>query len=220
MRLHEIESGHHTPHDWSKRLSSSYIYGTVNGVVNTPEVLYVRAIGEVQGTNLNAFKSTEIYVRTKHTHGDHVSARLSDLDVISFKPDPGIYNVRNKYPISLTHTTYRQWHFGCTNETIRLVRLSGQAIPQHYVDLEFCFNPVYPTIGNAIELLKTKERKHVAISPKVSILASGKSIDRFVLLYNFLPLATINNGMWFPSQSGKALEKIANEYKHVLMSLI
>lgn len=218
MKLFDIEPNTHSPHDWSKRLVSSYIYGTVDGQVAEPSVIYVRSVGEMPQTTLSAYKACDLYLRVSSSNIN--VARLNDLNVLSFRPEPGIYNFQDRYPVMVTHTSFRQWHFGVTPETIRIQRLNNTAQDHNYTILDSCFNAVYPTIGNAVEDLKKGKRKHIAISPKVSILASGSTLDRFVLLYKFLPLATINNGMWFPSQSGKSLEKIANEYKQVLMELI
>jgi hypothetical protein len=216
MKLFDIEPNTHSPEDWNKRLNNSWIYGAIDN--KPPATLYIRGIQAIQSTTKAAFDMASVQYKGVNDVG-YSASTLSMLDVHNFKPDVGVYNL-DYFPILLTHLPYRQWHFGATSESITCSRLSGAPISWNGHTLDLCFNPTYPTLGKAVELLKTRKKKHVALSKKVSLLASGVKLDRFLLLYNFLPIATIQNGMWFPASSGKPLERVANEYKDVLLSLI
>lgn len=216
MRLPDIEPNTHSPQDWHKRLSSSYIYGH-NGLVSTPKVLHIKAISEISGTSEQDYEAALVVY--KDAEGNTQQCPASRLHVEAFRPEPGIYNLQ-QFPVSVTHLPFRQWHFGCTSESISIKRLSGQHWNLATHLYENLFNPTYPTLGDAVELLKAKKKKHIAVSPYVSLLASGAKTDRFVILYKFVPIASINNGMWFPSPAARPLEKIALEYKDVLMDLI
>lgn len=218
MFLKDIEPGAHSTHDWNKRLCGSYIYGYLDGIFDTPSVIWIKAITEYEDTSQAAFENAELYWKIVGD-GQPRCCSLSRLFVLSFKPDVGVYNL-SKFPIHVSHLPYRQWHFGVTNESLVMRRLNGQNWNFSFESLLPCFNPWYPTLSDAVEMLKEGERKHVAISNRVSILTSGVKKDRFLLLYQFVPIASINNGMWFPSAVGKPFEKVAMEYKDRLLNLL
>jgi len=216
MLLPNIEPNTHSPNDWNKRLSNSYVYASVdNGATN--KVVFVKAVSEILGTSLEDYQNATVIYKDHQTQAQQCNA--SKFGVESFRPEVGIYNL-DKFPVFITHLPFRQWHFGCTSESIAIKRLSGIGWNVSMREYEYLFNPEYPTLGDAVDLLKGKKKKHIALSPYVSLLASGTKVDRFVLLYKFVPMASINSGMWFPSPSGLALEKVALEYKDVIMELL
>lgn len=217
MLLSEIERGTHTVQDWCKRLVNSYVYGTIEGISNKPSVIYIKAMGDWNEASEEAFRLSEMYY--KFPEGSTQVTKVCFLNVIAFRPDPGVYNIE-RFPVLASHLPHRQWHFGTTSDSFAIRRLSGENWAFGFDSLESCFNPVYPTVGDAIDMLKAKEKRHVAISNKVSLLASGAKLDRVMLLYRFTPIATIHSGMWFPSSAGKALEKVALEYKDLLLSML
>lgn len=218
MFLKDIEPGAHSTYDWNKRLCGSYIYGTITGIVDEPSVIWIKSISEFDETNINAYNNSEVSWKIVGAANPRIS-ELNRLFVISFKPDVGVYNL-SKFPIHVFHLPYRQWHFGVTSESLMMKRLSGQNWNFAYESLLPCFNPWYPTLADAVGMLKDGERKHIAVSNKVSLLTSGVKKDRFLLLYQFIPIATINNGMWFPSVVGKPFEKVAMEYRDNLLALL
>lgn len=219
MKLFDIEPNTHTPEDWNKRLGGSYILGSVPGLIHKVETLYIRQIQALQNVTRASYQTAVIIFRTTTNPQLNVNATLDDLDVVAFKPEKGVYNLEH-WPVLVTHLPFRQWHFGATSESINIQRLSGEPIALNNAVAQSIFQPIYPTIGDAIALLKSGKKKHVAVSQNVSFLMSGVQKDRLLLMYNFIPIATINNGMWFPAQAGKPLDRIANEYRETVLPLL
>lgn len=212
MKLKDLDGGVHVIEDIAKKLRNSYLYASIDGA--TAKVVGIRDIGphsiwlyDDDGLNSNYYEH-----------------KLDKFDVISFRPMPGLYNFPHmKRPLMLSNLPQRQWRIGWCRDNTVLSSVKGQQYTvEHFrpKDLMCCYEPVYPTLEEAVVMLKGGGHGvHIAISNTISVLRNG--VNKYTLLKNFTPFLVWNNKMVFKVKNcSDLLLKDFNAYEQIIKQAI
>jgi len=131
------------------------------------------------------------------------NSELTACEIRGDRPAAGIYNlsgvmgVTTQRPIKLVYTGNRQWARGVCQQNVVLSDIKEKYYDISNIELAQytkLYNPVYPSVEEALTELKAKKYKHVALSPNITLMRGN---NRFVFLRNFIPFLTCSNGMVF-----------------------
>lgn len=186
MYMKDLDGGIHTDEDFHRKFKSTIVYARPNKLTEEPCPIFIRHV-----------EDDRVFYQTGWNSSTY-EAYTSDFDILSLRPRSGIYNhVESNRPFHVQQIPARQWRIGWCEENISVCSVKQQAFSPYNVNLEGLkcfFEPVYPSIPDAVKLLINGSHKHVAINSSVSIL---KGNSRFVVLKDFIPFMTISNGMFF-----------------------
>ena len=188
--LIDLDGGIHSQDDLQRKFKGTIVYGA-RSETEESRPLYIK---EISGGVVYSYEGWK----------DHyTSSNTNEFCIDHSRPSPGIYNyLHSKRPIKVEYIPERQWKVGWCQENIavkhvRDVHVNIWNMP--LASVKDIYVPWYPTIPEAIELLKAYKFRHLAINSSVSILRANTSNKGFkiIVLKNFIPFMTISNGMLF-----------------------
>ena len=188
--LADLDGGIHSQDDLQRKFKGTIIYGAPS-VNDAPRPLYIR---DISGDSVYCYEGWKDSYQTSH---------VFEFCLDQSRPMPGIYNyLHAKRPVKVEYIPERQWKVGWCQENIVVKHVRDVNVNIWNMPLSSTkdiYVPWYPSIPEAIELLKAQKFRHLAINSSVSILRANTNNKGFkiIVLKNFIPFMTISNGMLF-----------------------
>lgn len=206
-----IDGGVHSFDDLRKRYQGTVVYGCIADQDAKP--YYIK---EIDGSTL--------YLWNNQNDGNQ-SVKADKFFLIQDRPHEGIYNFRaKKRPYRVVADPKRQWKWGWNLENrwvhtitgIALDPINVDATNQDLSDRKDFYEPWYPPLTDAIDMLDAGLYKHLAINNSISIMKKG---PKLTVLKNFVPFLAFVNGVCFKIPPLDALlikdyREYANLLKH------
>jgi hypothetical protein len=203
MILSNLDGGIHSVEDLRRKFTHTWVYARPN--LDVPATCYISEM----------FDNVVIGIFYQDSRWIDFQCQITEFDLIRPRPEIGVYNLATR-PALLEQSFTRQWKVGLCQDNMTLRSMNGMSILENE-QIPFLYEPKYPTLSEALTLIKKGDKKHIAISNKYSI---RQGISRSVLLYLFKPILVFNMGFTFPindkvdmlSKSSDQLQRWKNEY--------